>query len=190
MVVLLLGSNIEPEINLPLAASRLAEHFRVIRASNVWETAAVGTPGPNFLNAALLIQTNLDHDQIKQRFLRPLETQLGRVRSMDKFAPRTIDIDVIVWGEDVCDPEIWDHAHQAVPTAELLPDLQSKHTCETLNDVAERLLRKGEIKKRSDITHLLHQHVSDSLSADHLLMRKPNRFSAEPGKSKSKSSSQ
>lgn len=92
---LLLGSNIQPEENLRRAVELLRQYFVVEKVSAAWETPAVGSDGPDFLNAAVVIHTSLDPWQLKERFLRPLEAQLGRVRTADKNAPRTIDIDIV-----------------------------------------------------------------------------------------------
>jgi len=62
---LLLGSNITPEHNLPRAMELLRHHVEVSRASRVWETPAVGSAGPNFLNAAILVRTRMEPEQRK-----------------------------------------------------------------------------------------------------------------------------
>ena len=59
LACLLLGSNIQPERNLPLAIDQLQKHLTILRISSVWETPPVGSAGPSFLNAALLVQTPL-----------------------------------------------------------------------------------------------------------------------------------
>jgi 2-amino-4-hydroxy-6-hydroxymethyldihydropteridine diphosphokinase len=149
--ILILGSNIQPEIHLPQAVQELAKLFRIIKVSGVWESAAVGSTGPRFLNAGLLIETNLSPEMLKHQVLRPLEARLGRHRTSDKYAPRSIDIDLIAWGEEICDAHVWDFVHLAVPAAELRPDLQSKETNETLEGVVSRLKRTAQIHPRPDV---------------------------------------
>jgi 2-amino-4-hydroxy-6-hydroxymethyldihydropteridine pyrophosphokinase len=95
-VCLLLGSNIQPEHNLPLAIDQLQNYLKLLRISRVWETASVGSAGPNFLNAAILAHTSLNQKSLKLKILRPLEARMGRVRSADKNAPRPIDLDIIL----------------------------------------------------------------------------------------------
>jgi 2-amino-4-hydroxy-6-hydroxymethyldihydropteridine diphosphokinase len=150
-VCLLLGSNILPEENLPRAAYELSRLVHVTQASNVWQTAAVGSLGPDFLNAAVLISTRLDPQTLKLQVLRPLERSLGRVRDADKFAARKIDLDIVAWDGQVCDPDLWTFAHLAVPVAELLPDLRSPETGESLAAAALRLMDSTPVLKRSDI---------------------------------------
>lgn len=138
-VCLLLGSNIDPEMNMPRAVLELGRHFRLLGVSKVWETPPIKGDGPNFLNAAVLVETDHDPQRIKMEVIRPLEHALGRTRTADKHAPRTIDIDVVIWGERTVDPQLWGFAHVAVPAAELLPDLRSPAGNERLAEAAARL---------------------------------------------------
>lgn len=148
---LLLGSNIQPEHHLPKAVSLLDEHLFIQGVSSVWETPAVGAKGPNFLNAALLVHTSFNQQDLKMEILRPLEAHLGRRRSADKFAPRTIDIDVVTWDSQPIDEDLWRFAHTAVPVAELLPGLRSTSHTETLSLAAIRLFWANPIRQRQDV---------------------------------------
>ena len=123
---LMLGSNIRPEENLQQALSLLREQVSIQKISSVWKTLAVGSPGPDFLNAAILVQTDLDADELKDSVLRPLETKLGRVRVEDKNAPRTIDLDIIIFDDILLEDDLWHQAYLAVPISELLPDYPSQ----------------------------------------------------------------
>lgn len=147
---LLMGSNIHPERILPLAVKLLNDMASVIQKSSVWETPAVGTSGPNFLNAAVLATTEAHPDTFKYQFLRPLEARLGRVRTLDKNAPRTIDIDIVLWDDRVMDEEIWAQAHKAIPLAEIVPQLPSPMG-ETLAEVARRFKATSIAIRRLDV---------------------------------------
>jgi len=151
---LLLGSNLQPEENLRRAVELLRQYFVVEKVSAAWETPAVGSDGPDFLNAAVVIHTSLDPWQLKERFLRPLEAQLGRVRTADKNAPRTIDIDIVIWDADLLDLDVWKYAYAAVPVAELLPCQQSEETGEYLEQAAARLNRSTHMCARPEVTAL------------------------------------
>ena len=150
-VCLSLGSNIEPAENLCAAVALLREQTTVLAVSRAWRTAAVGMNGPDFLNAAALILTKLGRQALKDQILRRIESQLGRVRSEDKYAPRTIDIDILVFDNQVVDPEIWTLAHLAQPVAELLPDLTEPASGETLDQIALRLVQKSSITPCPDM---------------------------------------
>ena len=147
---LLLGSNIQPEKNLALGVALLRQKFSLIRLSSVWETCPVGSDGPDFLNLAVLISTPLEAGELKEKLLRSLEAQLGRVRRVDKNAPRPIDIDIVIFDGMLFDSSLWRYVHRAVPVAEILPDyLSSQGDC--LKVVASRLAKMTPIRLRSDV---------------------------------------
>lgn len=150
-VCLILGSNINPEQNILRALSLLEQMFPVDGVSAVWETPAVGSDGPNFLNAAVVIYTSLDAYSLKKQVLRPLEARLGRVRTADKYAPRTLDIDIVAWNARILDHDVWRHAHLAVPVAELLPCYQSDETGEYLEQAARRLSNTTPVRARPEV---------------------------------------
>lgn len=148
-VLIAVGSNIEPELNLPRAVRRLAERFPGLAASRVYATAAVGAPGaPPFLNAAVAIATELPLAELKHRVLRPIEAELGRVRGRDRNAPRPIDLDVAFCpglvlrdpaaGLDLPDPDLVTCAHLALPLADLAPDEVHPLDGRTLAQIAAR----------------------------------------------------
>jgi 2-amino-4-hydroxy-6-hydroxymethyldihydropteridine diphosphokinase len=149
-VCLLIGSNIEPEQNLVLAVEMLQKHMTILRVSSVWETPPVGSDGPCFLNAALFGLTPKKAYSLKKGVLHPLEAQMGRVRSADKNAPRSIDLDIIAFDGKLLDATVWQYAYRAVPVAELLPFYLSE-TGETLHDAALRLKRATHLRVRPDV---------------------------------------
>jgi 2-amino-4-hydroxy-6-hydroxymethyldihydropteridine diphosphokinase len=146
---LALGSNIDPRRNLPRAVALLAAAGRVRAVSRVWETAPVGcTDQAPFLNAAVLLETELTPEALKGQVIAGLEERLGRVRDpADRNAPRTIDVDIVLWNDDVGeilgrpvpDPDLLRHAHVAVPVAELEPALIHPVSSEPLAAIARRL---------------------------------------------------
>lgn len=140
---LCLGSNIEPEGNMRRAVCMLREHAQIISISTCWETEAIRGEqtgrSPNFLNAAACVLTPLDAAKVKARLLAPIEQALGRVRTADKYAPRTIDLDLTLFDEQVLDDELWRRVYMALIFSELLPDLRNPLTGETLVETAVRL---------------------------------------------------
>lgn len=138
-VILLLGSNIEPEQNIPAALALLSENTDLIARSNIWETEAVGSSGPNFLNIAVKINTSLDANSIKTEIITPIENKLKRVRVEDKYAPRTMDIDIIIFQDQILDPNLWKKVFIALPVSELMPDLLHPQQKISLEQVAEKL---------------------------------------------------
>ncbi len=156
---LLLGSNIQPEKNLAEAMERLAQKVKIQQRSSVWETPSVGTSGPDFLNMAALVKSHLEAGPLREKLLHPLEAQMGRVRSADKNAPRPIDIDIILADGQLLDPNLFRHAHRAVPVAELLPDVRSEGG-EFLWEVAFHLAETTPIHLRPDVLIDMHPAVA------------------------------
>jgi 2-amino-4-hydroxy-6-hydroxymethyldihydropteridine diphosphokinase len=154
-----LGSNIKPEKHLRLAAERLIEFGEQTTFSSVYQSPAIGpTPQADFLNAAAKLRTNLDPLTIRRR-LRQIEADLDRVRTEDKFAPRTIDLDLCLLGERILssetlvlpDPALLVHAHLAVPMAELAPNHRHPETNEHLRKIAQRLRDGAKLELRVDV---------------------------------------
>jgi len=135
-VCLGLGSNIDPERNILKAVELLQNIFHLAGISSAWESFPVGSNGPKFINAALNFNTDLNLDKLKREFLIPVEAQLGRVRTSDKYAPRTIDLDVLIWNEEIVDPELVKLPHLAVPVAELSPGFRPFRGTETIEEIA------------------------------------------------------
>lgn len=151
-VLISLGSNINPEKNIVRARVLLAGDFPGVKFSSIWESPAVGSSGPNYLNSAALIQTCQSLDTLKARIIRPIENQLGRIRTADKFMDRTIDLDVLIYHHLVVDEELWTQAHLAVPASELWPDFSNSATNKTLRETAKELLGSAEIIQRFDLS--------------------------------------
>jgi 2-amino-4-hydroxy-6-hydroxymethyldihydropteridine diphosphokinase len=149
-VCLLLGSNIQPEKNLALGMDLLRQKVKIIRSSSVWESPSVGSSGPDFLNVAVMVITQLEAVELKENVLRPLEGQLGRVRSEDKNSPRPIDVDIILFDRRLVDPNLFLYAHRAVPVAELLPDFPSPQG-RTLAEIASELAKNTPIRLKPKI---------------------------------------
>ena len=151
-VFILLGSNIERHRNIPAAVDRLRSHpwLHVLDISSVYESRAVGGDGeqPPFANAAVAVQTPLSPQALRQS-LREIEAEMGRVRTEDKYAPRPIDLDIVLYdnlvveidGMRLPDPDIQVYAHVAVPLAEIAPDLLHPTTQQPLSIISERLDR-------------------------------------------------
>jgi 2-amino-4-hydroxy-6-hydroxymethyldihydropteridine diphosphokinase len=158
-VFVALGSNINSEHNLQEAVRRLASYCRLVAVSPVYETAPVGnTEQPNFLNAAALVETNLTAAELKVRVLQVIEGELGRVRTTEKNAPRTIDLDIALFDDQVFDlgprhipdPDILRYPHIAVPLADLAPTMRHPEDGRTLREIAQSLPASGQAS-RSDV---------------------------------------
>jgi len=149
-VYILLGSNIDKEHNLPQAVRLLADFDNVVAVSSVYETAPVGLEDqPHFFNAAVQVETELSAVDFRSQVLARIERLLGRTRTSDKNAPRTIDADMVLFNEDVFeldeshhipDPDLLKFPHVAVPVSELAPDYLHPEASERLGYIAARLV--------------------------------------------------
>jgi len=134
----------------------------VDRVSRAYEADPLGAPGtPRFVNAAVAVRTSMDLVELKYRVLRPIEARLGRVRTWDPNAPRTIDIDIAMAGletlEDselrtrVPDPDIPRHGHLLRPLRDLEPDLLHPEFGATLDELADALETEPGVSVREDL---------------------------------------
>lgn len=137
-----LGSNLAPEANLRAAAAALRERFGEVVFSPVYRTPAVGFEGPDFLNAAAVLATDLDPFQLND-WLHALEDALGRDRSGPRYSSRPIDIDIVFFDELVLKgpghlelprPELR-HAFVLKPLADIAPDYRVPNDGRTLAEL-------------------------------------------------------
>ena len=149
-----IGSNIKPEYHLREAVRLLREQGQVKAVSNAWQSHAFGSDGPDFLNACILFLTSLEANELKEEVIRPIEATLGRVRGTDKFAPRTIDIDIILFDEEPFGWEFWSNAFVVVPLADLLPAFHHPFNYERLIHVAAHMRRQTWIEARPEVLSL------------------------------------
>lgn len=161
-VYICLGSNIDAETNLPAAVRRLGRYGVVSAASTVYETLPVGFAAQaNFLNAAVLLETDLSLEAVLSETVPEIERALRRVRDpANPNGPRTIDLDVALFNDaaartdrhEVPDPDIAKYPFVAIPLAELDPGYALPTTGETLAAIAGRLrIAAGDMRPRTDV---------------------------------------
>ena len=128
-VLLSLGSNLRPQHYLHLAVEVLRERFGQLRVSPAYRTPAVGFDGPDFLNNEVMLDTAIPLAELDRR-LHKFEDEHGRDRSGPRFSDRTLDIDVVYYGDLVVEgpghlriprPEL-KHAFVLKPLADIAPD--------------------------------------------------------------------
>ncbi|MBF0277556.1 MAG: 2-amino-4-hydroxy-6-hydroxymethyldihydropteridine diphosphokinase [SAR324 cluster bacterium] len=117
------GSNIKPQYHIEQARIQLNEAKMLLAESQFIQTTPIGnTDQPDFINGAFLIETRFDARQLKA-WLKALEDNLGRVRGADKFGPRTIDLDIVVWNKEIVDDEVYERDFLKNSVIELCPEL-------------------------------------------------------------------
>ncbi|QOY62497.1 2-amino-4-hydroxy-6-hydroxymethyldihydropteridine diphosphokinase [Lysobacter sp. H21R4] len=130
-----LGSNLEPVLHLRRAVQELRERFGDIVLSPVYRTRAVGFEGNDFLNAAAVIQTDLDPVALHD-WLHALEDAHLRDRSGPRFGDRTLDVDIVLFDDRVLSGP----GNLRIPR----PDLQHAFVLRPLADIAPEVVVPGD----------------------------------------------
>jgi len=100
-----IGSNINARENIEKMLEILRVKTTILKVSSFIETRPIGiTDQPDFTNGAVKIETGLSRDELKT-VLVSIEDQLGRNRQAPKFGPRTIDLDIVIWNDEVVDED-------------------------------------------------------------------------------------
>jgi 2-amino-4-hydroxy-6-hydroxymethyldihydropteridine diphosphokinase len=141
-----LGSTIDPAENLSGAVRLLGFHGDLAARSSVYISPPFGTesPQPDYLNAVVALDSSLEPEVFHREVVRRVEAQLGRVRTADRFAPRTIDIDILMVDREILEidhrripnPEILERSFVAIPLAEIAPNLVHPEVGRTMAEIA------------------------------------------------------
>lgn len=108
LVIVGVGSNINPGDNVQKAKELISEKYTIIKSSRFIKTKPIGYKDQDdFLNGGFLIETSLEQHLFKQ-FLNDIENRLGRIRTDDKNEPRTIDLDIVIWNGNVVDSDYYE----------------------------------------------------------------------------------
>ena len=93
-----IGSNVEPEQQIRAAVQLLREHFGQLRVSPVYRNPAVGFDGDDFFNLVAGFESEAGFELV-HTILEQIEAACGRVRGGPRYAPRTLDIDLLLYGD-------------------------------------------------------------------------------------------
>ncbi|MGB2695350.1 MAG: 2-amino-4-hydroxy-6-hydroxymethyldihydropteridine diphosphokinase [Dehalococcoidia bacterium] len=157
VVYLGLGSNLgDRERNLIVGLRRLAPLVRIDAVSSLYETDPVGPQDqPSFLNAACQGVTGL-RPQALLRHLQEVERDLGRRRG-ERWGPRTLDLDLLLYGEAIIDepglrvphPALPERAFVLVPLAEIASDVRHPQIDRTIGELKAAVDASG-VRKRAE----------------------------------------
>lgn len=158
-VYLGLGSNVSPEKNLKRGIRELQNRYGRLDTSAVYQSAAIGFKGEDFWNLVVRLQSEdlplSICDEIEN-----IHNVVGRRRGSNKWAPRTLDIDLLLYNELVCDEQpvrvprddVLKYSFVLRPLAELAPDVIHPVTGRTMLehwqefDASSHPLRKLDIE--------------------------------------------
>jgi len=144
-----LGSNLaEPlsQVNNALAALARIPHSRIVATSSFYRTPPLGPQDqPDYLNAAVALETTLCAEALLDNTQR-IELEQGRVRKAERWGPRTLDLDIMLFGDATINTErltvphydMKNRAFMLLPLSEIAPALRFPDG-EHLADVLERL---------------------------------------------------
>jgi len=122
-VVIGIGSNIDPQTNIARALKTLSAHLNIVRQSPVVQTQPLGmTECCDFENTALFAQTYMSQDDL-QKTLKSIEQGQGRPRDHDKHAPRTIDLDILVFNQTIVDQDVYSRPFLKEAVHYLIPEV-------------------------------------------------------------------
>lgn len=135
------GSNVEPLVNLRRALTELGKHYR-LRLSPAYRNKAVGFAGEDFVNLVIGFDTDDSVEQVISN-LHEVEAACGRPRNALKWAPRTMDLDLLLFGDAVSDapgrtlprPDLLKRPYMLKPLADLAPTLRHPTRGETIDNL-------------------------------------------------------
>ncbi len=138
-VYLGLGSNIDPEENLRLGVRELRRIFGEIDLSAVYSSAAIGFDGADFLNMVVRLQST-DSPRAIQGQAESIHVLAGRDSTSDKYSSRPLDIDLLLYGDELIDEpglklprcDVLEYSFVLRPLAELDPGLIHPQTGKTM----------------------------------------------------------
>ena len=157
-----IGSNIDRENSIRGAVRELTAHYGRLTLSPVYESKALGFDGENFYNLVAGFDSADSIEHIKQTLSR-IESQFGRVRQTERFSARTLDLDLLLYGDTVQHddratlphPDIRRYAFVLRPLADIAPDLRHPETGQTCAemwrqfDAGEQEMRKTDFDPRA-----------------------------------------
>jgi len=167
-VFVAVGSNVEPEENVTRALRLLDGEIGILEVSTFYRTPALDRPeDPPYLNGVIEVGDSLGPRDLK-RLLQQTEHAVGRERVADRYASRTIDLDLLLYGDQVSSssglmlphPDIRERPFVAIPLLELAPDLTLPDSKMELRSVASSLqsypmepLRDFTSRLRTEVRH-------------------------------------
>jgi 2-amino-4-hydroxy-6-hydroxymethyldihydropteridine diphosphokinase len=154
-VYVAVGSNLNAEHNVTLAVNELDREFSGVRFSPWYRNRAVGFEGEDFINLVAGFTTDLPVDDVLSR-LHKIEGLCGRPRDAPRWAPRSMDIDVLIYGDLVRSeprlklprPDLLERAYMLGPLADLAPELIHPTAKLTIRELWERFDRAAHPLER------------------------------------------
>jgi 2-amino-4-hydroxy-6-hydroxymethyldihydropteridine diphosphokinase len=160
-VYVAIGSNINPEENIGKAARELQSHFPDARFSSWYRNQAVGFDGDDFVNGVVGFTTDLPLRVVIER-LHAVEALCGRPRNAPRWAPRAMDLDVLLYDNVICAeptmtlprPDLLKRPYMLGPLAEIAPEVVHPTAGLTIGELWQRFDRAAHTMTRIDSAEL------------------------------------
>ncbi|MEJ0085508.1 MAG: 2-amino-4-hydroxy-6-hydroxymethyldihydropteridine diphosphokinase [Pseudomonadota bacterium] len=146
------GSNVDPEPNLVRACAEIAQTWPDARFSRAYRNAAVGFEGPEFINLVVGFTTDQSLREVLAR-LHAIEIACGRPRNAPKWASRTMDLDILLYGDliektaeyTVPRPDLIRRPFMLGPMAEIAPEVTHPVSHKTMAELWREFDRGGHV---------------------------------------------
>ena len=128
LITISLGSNIEPQLNLEKAINEIAKFAALEKTSKIYKSKSVGFEGNDFLNQVILCEVKVELEETYFK-LKKIEKEMGRVKNVNKFSDRLIDLDLLTFNDEISEGkitlphnDILKYSFVLVPFAEIYPE--------------------------------------------------------------------
>jgi 2-amino-4-hydroxy-6-hydroxymethyldihydropteridine diphosphokinase len=128
LITISLGSNIEPQLNLEKATNEIAKFATLEKTSKIYKSKSVGFEGNDFLNQVILCDVKFELEETYFK-LKKIEKEMGRVKNVNKFSDRLIDLDLLTFNDEISEGkitlphnDILKYSFVLVPFAEIYPE--------------------------------------------------------------------
>lgn len=153
------GSNIDKAHNIASSLKALEQQFGALHLSSIYETEAVGFVGDSFYNLVVRFESTLSAKEVGKK-LRQIELDHGRSRDSQKFSPRTLDLDLILYGDQIVSDgrlqlprdEILRYAFVLEPLAEIASDQRHPVTGQLFDELWQAFDKTGLNRKIVSLT--------------------------------------
>jgi 2-amino-4-hydroxy-6-hydroxymethyldihydropteridine diphosphokinase len=167
-VYVAIGSNVDPEENISQAARELAHLFPGAQFSSWYRNRAVGFEGDDFINGVVGVETDLTLREVVER-LHSVESLCGRPRNAPRWAPRSMDLDVLLYDDVVCSeptltlprPDLLKRPYMLGPLAEIAPDVVHPTAGLTIRELWQRFDRDAHPMEQIPSEKLTNPQSSD-----------------------------
>ena len=152
------GSNVQPATNLVRALNKLQHYFPDLVTSTAYRNEAVGFEGQDFINLVCSFETDQGVRPVIA-LLHEAEAACGRERNAPRWAPRSMDLDILLFGDMVCDepglvlprPDLVRRAYMLGPMAELAPQQVHPLSGRTMRDLWDEFDQRAHPMQAVDI---------------------------------------